>query len=88
MIGSVEARKERIIRLNEKSLRLNRFYIWGFQGDNNTNFFPRYADQRRNMNTISKLKSEMGNILLFKKIWTRTPWAILRNFIRRKIEIY
>ena len=52
-----------MLKLEGETWRLKSSEIQLTQGDNNTEFVHKYANYRRNLNTIWDLKDENGNVV-------------------------
>ena len=63
LMKELEKKKEILLDIEEKELRLKRRAIWLKAGDKNSKFFHNYATHRRNINTICKIKNHEGKIV-------------------------
>eukprot|EP00253_Pinus_taeda_P019600 PITA_19600 len=59
-INDLENRKKKSLDIEEAAWRLKSRAIWLSEGDRNTMFFHRYANHRRNINTICEIKVKGG----------------------------
>lgn len=60
-IWELEKRKQKILEAQEVTWRLKSRVLWLKEGDKNTKFFHRFANKRREENTIWEIKDEEGN---------------------------
>jgi hypothetical protein len=60
LISSYELRRNEILRLEEEAWHLKIRAIWLQSGDKNTNFFHKFVEQRRVINTIWEIKNSEG----------------------------
>lgn len=60
-IRNLENEKQRLLAIEEASWRLKSRVTWLKEGDRNTKFFHRYANGRRESNSIWEIKNEMGS---------------------------
>eukprot|EP00253_Pinus_taeda_P034108 PITA_34108 len=60
-IWDLEKRKQKILAMEEATWRLKSRALWLREGDKNTKFFHRFANKRREVNTIWEIKDEVGN---------------------------
>ena len=59
----LEKKKEKLLAIEEKELRLKSRAIWLEAGDKNSNFFHNYETHRRNINTICEIKNQEGRLV-------------------------
>ena len=59
----LEKKKEKLLDIEEKELRLKRKALWLEEGDKNSKFFHNYASHRRNINTICEIKNQEGRLV-------------------------
>jgi len=63
LLSSLEAEKMRILRREEADWRLKSRAIWIKNGDENTRFFHKFANQRRIQNAIWEIKGTDGHFV-------------------------
>ena len=56
MVWECELQREKLIAKEEELSRIKSGGIWIKEGDNNTKFFHRHANHRKNVNTILEIK--------------------------------
>ena len=59
----LESRKRKILLDREHEARQKSRAIWLLCGDDNTPFFHKFANQRKNTNSIWKIKDDGGNMV-------------------------
>ena len=57
VMKALEKKKEKLLEIEEKELRLKSRSLWLEAGDKNSNFFHNYSTHRRNINTICEIKN-------------------------------
>jgi hypothetical protein len=57
----LQDRRIHILSIEEETWRLKRRSLWLSSGDKNTNFFHKYANFRRSINSIRDLFDDEGN---------------------------
>ena len=62
-IKELERKKQKILKQEEASWRLKSREIWLKEGDMNTKFFHKYANSRRERNSIWKISDGQGGFL-------------------------
>eukprot|EP00253_Pinus_taeda_P030029 PITA_30029 len=62
-ITSLMHKRTQILKDREESWRLRSWEIWLKDGDNNTKFYHKFANERKVINTIWELKNEHGQVI-------------------------
>ena len=57
IMKALEKKKEKLLDIEEKELRLKSKALWLEEGDKNSKCFHNYASHRRNINTISEINN-------------------------------
>lgn len=63
----MEAHKHKLLRIEEEEWRLKSRALWLKCGDNNTNFFHNFTNQRRIHNSIWDFQNELGQTISSQK---------------------
>ena len=76
-LKKMEGKKDSLLLQEEHKWRLKSRAPWLEEGDQNTNYFHRYASQRNSINTIHEIRTNQG-------FWARTfpekTQAIVEHF--------
>ena len=59
----LEKKKEKLLAIEEKELRLKSRAIWLEAGDKNSKFFHNYDSHKRNINTLCEIKNQEGRLV-------------------------
>ena len=63
LMKELEKKKEKLLAIEEKELRLKSRALWLEARDKNSKFFHNYATHRRNINTICEIKNQEGRLV-------------------------
>jgi len=88
LIRNLEKKKQQILQRKEATWRLKSRAIWLKEGDRNTSFFHRFANARRERNTIWSIKDDLGNILSSQEEITREAVSFFHSHFKRREVLF